>query len=231
MVISVIIAALGEISDDAEKILCFEARAAYQETVDFPRACQLASVIGTHAAAVKDSRLLGSLCSKEFLEHPANSSVSPACLLRRRVAARTDRPDRLIGDFNFFYSIFRHPLQCDPELTSDHSRRRPCVSLLEGFSHAEDGSQARTEASCQLLRHRLVGFVKQASPFRMAHDRKMTSKLPQHLRTDFARKGPLFLPMNVLSGQTESASAKRLAHRPEGRERRSENNVYAPAAP
>src|SRR5947209_2965224 len=86
MVISVIIAALGEISDDAEKILCFEARAAYQETVDFPRACQLASVIGTHAAAVKDSRLLGSLCSKEFLEHPANSGVSPACLLRRRLS-------------------------------------------------------------------------------------------------------------------------------------------------
>src|SRR5216110_3019004 len=107
------------LSHDRDKPLGVQARAADQRAVDLGLGDEVVDVLALDAAPVEDSDRLGDLLRRELREQAPQVPVDLAGLARRRVDARPDGPDRLVGDDDLPELDGRHASEPGAQLALD----------------------------------------------------------------------------------------------------------------
>ena len=108
--------------------------------------------------------------------------------------AVADRPNRLVGDYDFRKLILCKSTDAASELLCNHRFH----SFPFAFSDANDGGESRVERCHGLLQHLIIRFPEKVAAFAVSHDDVGTSGGLDHGAGDLARKGTLVFPVKVL---------------------------------
>src|SRR5437773_1808662 len=111
---------------------------------------ELVDVLGLDAATVEDPDALSDLLRRELREQTAQVPVDLAGLGRRRVDARPDGPDRLVGEDDLPKLCGRHAGEPGAQLALHRREGKSLAPLLGGLADAEDGREALGQRRAEL---------------------------------------------------------------------------------
>src|SRR5205807_1406172 len=175
--------------------------------------------------AVDDAAPLGRVAPEPLPQPRADVRVRLGGLRRRRVPARADRPDRLVGDDEARNLIAGEPVEPNLDLTIEDGERLVALALVERLADADDRNELGAERGGDLAVHELVGLVEISAPLGMADDHVFGPRLLEHRRADFAGERALALPMQILRGNRDVRVAGGLGHRMKSSERRGHHDL------
>ena len=137
------------------------------------------------------------LLADELVEHLAQGGVDLGDLLRGRRAARTDRPDRLVGDHRVFAGGALR--QADRELGAHDVERPALLALLHRLADADDAAQTGPAGAQCLGVDAVIGLVMVGAPLGMADDDVGRAEIGEHLRRDGSGESAARAGMQVLA--------------------------------
>ena len=117
-----------------------------------------------------------------------NQLVDSLCLRRTGRLAGAYRPDWLVGYDHVLERIDAAVIDHRIELRANHSIDLVGFTLIEGFTHTQNGSQPSCLHRLAFQRDRCVGFTKQGTTLRVANNDIATAVFRQHARGYFTGK-------------------------------------------
>ena len=129
--------------------------------------------------------------------------VHLARLLRRRVVAGADGPDRLVGDRYAGHVGGRDPFEAAGELRSGHGLGLAGLALVERLAHAQHDLEAGLQPGGDLAAHQLVALAVEVAPLGVAEDHRVGPHVAQHRGADLARERARGLVAAVLGPDTD----------------------------
>jgi hypothetical protein len=114
---------------------------------------------------------------------------------RRGRFARTNRPERFVGNGDSCKLLARKHAHAVAKLLSDHVSR---VLLFE-FSYANNRYETGLQRGQNLLRYGFICFAKILAPVAVAHNHMRTARCPNHRTRNLSGVGSFFCPVQVLS--------------------------------
>src|SRR2546421_4822540 len=168
-----------------------EGRAAHQYAVQLPFRQQLGGVFCGDAAAVQNS----DRPRFPIREPRPDRAMDLRGILRCRIAARANRPHRLIGDGHV--CLHARP-ERRVELPCHHRKRLACLALREGLAHAQYRVQAGADRSRDFLGGLFVRLAEHVAALGVPDQRCASARLSREGTGDRARESAFRLPMNVL---------------------------------
>src|SRR2546425_13119282 len=124
-------------------------------------------------------------------------------VLWRRVPARPDRPDRLVGDDDALQPAPVQAAEGHGQLALHDGQGVASVALGKGLADAQHGSETGREGSRGFSAGAFVRLPEQLAPLGMAHQRGPGARLGGEGRRNRAREGPLRFPVDVLRARQE----------------------------
>ena len=206
-----------------------EAGAADERAVDVGQRQQLLGVLGLQRAAVEDPhRLAGVLV--DALDERTHEGDRLLRLLRRRAAARADRPDRLVGHDDLGQPLDRDLLEPLLDLVAQLALGVAALALLLGLADAQDRRQAGLERRRHLERQRAVGLAEQLAPLGVPEHDAVDVDLGQHLRRHLAGERALVGLVHGLRVDLDARAARGVDQRLQREERSADRDVDAVGA-
>ena len=114
---------------------------------------------------------------------------------RRGRFARTNRPERFVGNGDSCKLLARKHAHAVAKLLSDHVSR---VLLFE-FSYANNRYETGLQRGQNLLRYAFICFAKILAPVAVAHNHMRTARCPNHRTRNLSGVGSFFCPVQVLN--------------------------------
>src|SRR5690606_32124892 len=154
---------------DSDKFLRHQRGASHEAAVDVRLGEKLGRVPRLDAAAIKDGEVF-----RHFPVAPrdlaANERVHLLGMFGAGGQARSYRPYRLVGDHRVGEGRDAVALENRAQLLQHDGLGLARLVLLERLADAQDRYQAVRLRVREFLRHQLVGFGEDVTPFRMADD-------------------------------------------------------------
>jgi|GEM_PF-5608065 len=144
---------------------------------------------------------------------------------RRCCPARTDRPDRLIGNERIAHRGNTSTLQNRQQLPGHHFTRQPRLTLRQGFANTKHRHQASTPCRFEFGSHKNIRFGKQATTLGMPHQHMTTTELCQHVGRNFTGKSPDRMLAKILSTKTNPGPGKQKLRLSQIRKRRTNKHL------
>ena len=155
-----------------------------------------------------DVAMLGGIGAEPLPQALADVRVRLARLLRRRIAAGANRPDRFVGHDQAADLIPRHAVEPDLDLPIQHFERLVAFALVEGLADADDRRQLAAERGHGPPIHELVGIAEEPAALRVADDHVFRPRLAHHPGADLTGERALLLPVQVLAGDSHVRVAR-----------------------
>src|SRR5207247_334256 len=188
-------------------------------------------VLGLDAAAVEDPDRLGGLFRGELREQAAEVAVDLAGLGVRRVDARPDGPDRLVGEDDLLHLRRRHAGEPGAQLTLDRREGESLAPLLRRLADAEDRREPVGHGGAELEIDDLVGLADLLAPFGVADEHPTAAEVGEHRRRDLAGVGARGLVVTRLRPELDRAAGEHLGDGGEGGEGRADDDLHPARAP
>src|SRR2546422_2203961 len=125
----------------------------------------------------------------ELREQAAQVPVDLAGLGRRRVDARPDGPDRLVGEDDLPELRRRQTREPGAQLTLDRREGEPLAPLLRRLADADDRREPVGHGRADLEIDHRVGLADLLAPLGVAEEHPAAADLDEHRRRDLAGMG------------------------------------------
>ncbi len=152
-------------------------------------------------------------------------------LLRGRILAGTDRPDRLISKDGI--EFFRQPqalgaqvIQNRMHLFTDHGIRETCLTLRVGFPHAKHRRNAHLQQLLEAIGSAHVAFMTEGTPLRMADDGIAATEIRHHFRRDGTGEGTFVKLTDVLCPPVNIGTRQHLLRLIQIGERQADGDIH-----
>src|SRR5215813_7947434 len=212
---------------DRHESLRVEARAADECAVDLTLCQQRVDVVGLHTAAVQNPQALGDLLGRELREQTTHVAVDLGRLLRRRVHAAANGPDRFVSNDHAGDGRGVQPREAGAQLAFDRRERQPLAPLLGGLADAQHRGQAERQRAGDFLVDQLIRLAHFPAALGMPHEHAAAAELDEHRRRDLARMGARAFMVAVLPTEPDGRALDDLRDSAERREWRAQNDIDA----
>ena len=189
---------LGVLDQSGEGV-GLERGAADETAVDVLLSGQSSGVLGLHAAAVLDNRVLGDFSAEHVGQSLADERVGLLRHFRGSGLARSDRPDRLVGNRDVRHVGGGEVGETALELDGENVVRLAAFALGEGLSDADDRLEFIFQSGFDALVDGLVGFAEVLSALAVTDNDVFHADFLQHRAGDFTGERAVVRPVNVLS--------------------------------
>src|SRR5262245_13881435 len=214
---------------DQRELLRIQTRAADERPVDLRVRHEVADVAGLHAPPVLDAHAPCHIDAVDLAHRLPDQRDHLSGVRRLGVAARADRPDRLVRDHDVGGVLRPDAAQGHAHLRGHAILGRPHVALLQGLADAQDRRHAVGEHRSHFLVHGLVRVAEHRAALGMPnHDVGDLERL-EHRGRDLAGERPLVLPVDVLGAEAvgEAVAVDQRLHAPQGGEGRAHHDLDA----
>src|SRR5574344_103087 len=195
--------------NDLQKVCGLEGSPPNQTAINVGLCQQLLCVASIHAAAIQ--KLHQSTTGIRCTQLGTQSSVYGLRLLRRCCLACANRPHRLIGHHQA-RDICPHGIHHSSQLALHHSFCFTSFALRQGFTHANDGRNARSQCRLGLGCHHRIGFTVVLATLGMPHQGVAHAKITQHGGRHFTRESAAGVLRHILCPQSDHRASHQLLH-------------------
>src|SRR5437899_1553412 len=168
---------------DGEKLLRIEARPTDQISVDSAVRTEVGNVVWSDASAVQNRRGLRESGRPESFQRAANLDHHFFHHRASRIAARPDRPYRLVSEENLL-RLLQMGNRCRLHLIGYEDSRLAGIADLLVLTDAKDRRKTALDGHAQFARHHNVCFTEETAAFGVADDHKLGAALAKHRRRD-----------------------------------------------